>query len=120
MKAAHAIGIIGTDVAGAHAEIDLLNLRIVRQSRGRSAAHSRSIGGRRLPILPPQRGTFRHAVPKSTGSVDLETIGSSIALSRMPTALIVLFGLFGLGFGVGYAVRRRKSRMRRRSYYHDD
>jgi hypothetical protein len=38
----------------------------------------------------------------------------------MPTALIVLFGLFGLGFGVGYAIRKRKYRMRSRSYYHGD
>jgi len=51
---------------------------------------------------------------------DVETVGGSIALSRMPTALVVLFGLFGLGFGVGYAVRKRKLRMRRRSYYHGD
>jgi hypothetical protein len=51
---------------------------------------------------------------------DQETVSGSTALSRMPTALVVLFGLFGLGFGVGYAVRKRRSRMRRRSYYHDD
>jgi hypothetical protein len=66
-------------------------------------------------------GTFRHAVPKSIrGRNDLETVSSSVALSRMPTALIVLFGLFGLGFGVGYAIRKRKYRMRSRSYYHGD
>ncbi len=28
--------------------------------------------------------------------------------------------VLGLTFGIGYAVRERKSRMRRRSYYHDD
>jgi len=43
-----------------------------------------------------------------------------VALSTMPITLVVLFGFLGLGFGVGYAIRKRKSRMRRRSYYHDD
>jgi hypothetical protein len=49
-----------------------------------------------------------------------ETLTGFVVLSRMLTALFVLFGLLGLGFGVGYAVRKRKSRMQRRSYYHDD
>jgi hypothetical protein len=35
--------------------------------------------------------------------------------------LIIAFAdVFGIGFGVGYAVRERKSRMRRRRYYQGD
>src|SRR5215813_4439161 len=71
-----------------------------------------------------QRTASGDGVPKSTkvhlSRSDQETVSGSGALSRMPTALVVLFGLFGLGFGVGYAVRKRRSRMRRRSYYHND
>jgi hypothetical protein len=48
-----------------------------------------------------------------------ETVSGSVALCGMATAIVVLFGLFGLGFGFGYVVRKR-SRMRRRSYYHGD
>jgi hypothetical protein len=34
--------------------------------------------------------------------------------------MIALVVVFALGFGAGYAVRERKSRMRRRHYYHGE
>jgi hypothetical protein len=50
---------------------------------------------------------------------NVETAGGPDALSTMelPIAFAVVFLI---GFGVGYAVREQKSRMRRRRYYRGD
>ena len=41
-------------------------------------------------------------------------------LSEMELPIVIAVVCFGIGFGVGYAVREQKSSMRRRWYYHRD
>jgi hypothetical protein len=48
-----------------------------------------------------------------------ETSDGSGALSSVDL-IIAFLVVFVLGFGAGYAIRERKSRMRRRRYYHGD
>jgi len=43
--------------------------------------------------------------------------GSGVSSVDLIIAFLVVFVL---GFGAGYAIRERKSRMRRRRYYHGD
>ena len=46
-------------------------------------------------------------------------MGGPDALPKMEV-IIAFAVVFEIGFGVGYAVRERKSRMRRRRYYQGD
>jgi hypothetical protein len=63
--------------------------------------------------------TSRVGDPQLKCSRGFENSPASAALSNMD--LIIAFVVtFALGFGAGYAVRERKSRMRRRSYYQRD
>jgi hypothetical protein len=58
-------------------------------------------------------------VPVEIAEAQKETAGRSDALSCVGLLLGVTALALVLGFGAGYAVRKRKSRMRRR-YYHGD
>ena len=62
---------------------------------------------------------FRDVVPVKTAQAWNETASGSDALSCMGLLIGVTAFALVLGFGAGYAVRKRKSRMRRR-YYHGD